>query len=90
MEAKDLPRHGLLGLEVEVVDADNASLVGIRGIVTGETKNMLAIRHCGKTRKIIKSQVKLKIMINGEDYYVDGRVLMGKPEDRLKKAWRAK
>jgi len=38
-----------------------------------------------KTKKIIKSQVKLKMIINKRKLIIDGKLLVGRPEERLKK-----
>jgi ribonuclease P protein subunit POP4 len=40
---ESLPRHELVGLDAEVVSADNADLVGIAGEVVAETTKTLGI-----------------------------------------------
>lgn len=79
---KDIPRHELIGITIEVVDAQNKSLIGIKGRVVEETKNMLVLDN-GK--KMIKDQVRLKMKINNKNIEIDGRILVGRPEDRIKK-----
>lgn len=79
---KDIPRHELIGTTIEVVDAQNKSLIGIKGKIIDETRNML-ILDGGK--RIIKDKVRLKMKIDNKNIEIDGRILVGRPEDRIKK-----
>ena len=36
-------------------------------------------------KKVIKSQVTLKVLFEGHAFQIDGKILVGRPEDRLKK-----
>ena len=54
LTAKNLARHELIGLEVEIAKAKNRALEGIKGVIVGETRNMLAIKHKGKIVAKIK------------------------------------
>ena len=71
----------LIGAFVEVIQAENKSLVGKKGKITDETRNMIEIGN----NKIVKDQVILEIDFNNQKYIIDGKLLVGKPEDRLKK-----
>jgi len=78
---KNLARHELIGLAIEIVEAKNASLNGLKGKIIDETKNMFVIKTKNATKNIIKNQVKMKIngiIINGEE-------LVGRSEERIKK-----
>ncbi len=86
----DIARSELIGLEVEVVDAKNKSLIGLKGLIVDETKSLLSIEKDGVVKKVIKSQVTLKVLFEGQAFQIDGRILMGRPEDRLKKIRRTK
>jgi ribonuclease P protein subunit POP4 len=72
-----LKKAELIGLDAEVIQSTNKALVGIKGKIIDETKNMLLIGN----KKITKSQVILKI----KDQLIDGKTLVGRSEDRLKK-----
>ena len=72
----------LIGCHVEVLESSNSSLIGIKGKVTDETMNMLEIDN--KT-KLVKNQVTLKIDFNNHNYIIDGKLLNGRFEDRMKK-----
>jgi ribonuclease P protein subunit POP4 len=77
----ELLRGELIGLFVEVVDAKNKALVGIKGKVVDETRNMLKVGE----KELIKDQVVLEVEYKGEKIRVEGRRLVGRPEERLKK-----
>ncbi|MBM3200532.1 ribonuclease P protein subunit [Candidatus Woesearchaeota archaeon] len=86
----DIVRSELIGLEAEIVDAENKSLIGMKGLIVDETKNMLAIESDGMVKRVVKSQVTLKILFQGQTFQIDGKVLVRRPEDRLKKIRRTK
>jgi len=83
---KNLVRHELIGLEVEVKKSTNKSQVGIKGKVVDETYNMLVI-ETEKGEKMVekKSCVFIFKLPNGKKVEVEGWVLVGRPEDRIKK-----
>lgn len=66
---------GLVGIVVEVVDASNPSLIGIKGRVVNETKKML---YLDDGRKLIKSQVVLAA--GGKRVDVNRRVRDGRKD----------
>ncbi len=84
LDPREIAKHELIGLEVEIVESKNKSLIGIKGKIIDETKNMITIEG-DKTRKIMKSQIMMKLNIGNKKYEVDGRILVGRPEDRIKK-----
>ena len=86
----DIVRSELIGLEVEVIEANNKSLVGLKGLIIDETKNTLSIERKDVVKKVIKSQVTINILFDGQTFQIDGKVLVGRPEDRLKKIRRIK
>ena len=88
MNPRDLPRHEWIGLDVKVVKADNPSLVGLTGTVIDETKNMLTLDCNGTEKRIEKAKVTMNVTLNGHTYEVDGKILVGRPEDRVKKVRR--
>ncbi|AKG39102.1 MAG: ribonuclease P protein component 1 [Infirmifilum sp.] len=83
---RNILRHELIGLQVEVVEASNPSLIGIKGLVLDETKNTLLIGEPGgKKRKVIKHQAYFLFELpDGTRVMVDGRYLVGRPAERLK------
>jgi ribonuclease P protein subunit POP4 len=85
VKIRDLPRHDIIGLYVKIIDSKNKELVGLEGKVINETMNTLEIERDKKVRKIIKSQAIFEIKLGSHTYHIDGRLLVGRPEDRIKK-----
>ncbi|XRP97545.1 ribonuclease P protein component 1 [Methanocaldococcus sp. 16A] len=79
-------RHELIGLRVEIVDAKNKAMIGIKGRVVDETRNTLVIeKENGKEVTIPKDIAVFLFELNECKVKVDGRLLIGRPEERLKK-----
>jgi ribonuclease P protein subunit POP4 len=77
MDKKSLLKGELIGLNVKVLGAN------VEGMIIDETKNMFTIEHKGKKKRIIKG--------NNEFAFgkirIDGKLLIGRPEERIKKTW---
>ncbi len=83
---RNITKHELIGLEIEVVEAKNKLLIGIKGKIIDERKNILIIENSeGKIKKLIKEQIKFKTKIGGKTIIVDGKAIVGRPEERIKK-----
>ncbi len=84
---RNIIRHELIGLKVEVVESANEFLVGISGLVLDETRNMLLIGEPGKRKRWVPKRGTLfRIWLpDGLRVLVEGDVIVGRPEDRLKK-----
>jgi ribonuclease P protein subunit POP4 len=79
-------KHELIGLKVEIVEAKNKAMVGIKGRVIDETRNTLVIeKEDGKEVRIPKDVAVFLFQLKGCKVKVDGRLLIGRPEERLKR-----
>jgi ribonuclease P protein subunit POP4 len=81
----NLLKHELIGLHVKVSDSSDPKLVGMKGTIVDETKNMLHV-HDGKrlmmfSKKVSTFQLRLP---DGQTVLVDGRHIVAQPQDRLK------
>lgn len=85
MNINDYLKFELIGLEVEVVDAKNKSLIGIKGKIVDETKNTFVIETNGKEKNLLKDQVTLIIDFKKEKIRVEGKLFLGRSEERIKK-----
>lgn len=85
---KNLIRHELIGLRAKVVESSNPSLLGIEGVIVDETKNMIVIDTGTKEVKIPKLNAKFHFFLPKVKVEVSGRLLVGRPEDRIKKTFR--
>jgi len=81
MEKIDILRSELIGLEAKVIKSKNKMAENIKGKITDETRNMIHIDG----KNLIKEQVILQIKKGNNIYEVDGKLLVGRPEDRLKR-----
>ncbi len=81
----NLLRHELIGLKIEIIDSKNKSLIGLKGKIIDETKNIILIKQDNKIKRIIKNQVTMKIYLDNKKVEIDGKLLVSRPEDRIKK-----
>jgi len=84
-DVKDITRHELIGLNVEIVESKNKSLIGLKGKIIDETKSLLLIQSDKGVKKVLKDQVTINIQMKDKKVQLEGKLLVGKPEDRLKK-----
>lgn len=85
MHPKNIVRHELIGLNIEIVKAKNPSLIGIKGKIIDESKNILTIETQNKIKKILKDQATFNIELKDHIVQVEGKLLLGRSEDRIKK-----
>ncbi len=84
--AKNLIYHELVGLEVLVESHTSSSLVNVRGIVVGETKNLLEVLSGGRVLKIPKVGGLFIFKLDDRtNVIVHGDAIVGRPEDRMKR-----
>jgi ribonuclease P protein subunit POP4 len=83
----NITKHELIGLDAEITKSRNCDLVGLNGTVVDETRETIKIRtHDNNEKIIIKNQTKFKFRLpGGEAVEVDGTLLVGRPETRIKK-----
>ena len=85
ISAKNLIRHELIGLKVDVENSFNKFHKGIKGLVVDETKNLLIIETGKGTKKIQKKGTSFIFTIpNGKKVKVDGSIIAKRPEERIK------
>jgi len=78
--------HELIGLEATVVESSNRYQVGISGRIIDETMKTLLLETARGRKRVFKAEVKLLVRLpDGVMVLIDGRELVGRPEDRLKK-----
>ncbi len=82
---KNLVKHELIGLEVKIIESKN-SLNEISGRVVDETYSTFIIDIKGKDKVMIKKDcIFLFILPDKKKVQVNGKVIIGRPEDRIKK-----
>ncbi|MEM1587447.1 MAG: ribonuclease P protein component 1 [Candidatus Bathyarchaeia archaeon] len=82
---ENLVKHELIGLKVKIFKCKNSQLNGFEGTIVNETKNTLTIQSDNKMKIIPKNISIFHFSLpNGRIVEVNGKILIGKPENRLK------
>ena len=79
-------QHEFIGLETKVVRSSNPHVVGISGRVVDETRNTFTILQNDDRKVVVKDTAVFDfVMPDGTVVEIDGKVIIGRPEDRIKK-----
>jgi len=92
---KNLLYSTFIGLEAEIVNSSQRGLIGLKGTIVDETKNLIIIEKAdaagagdagGKEVRIPKNSSTFRITAeSGEKVDVDGRDIPFRPHERAKK-----
>lgn len=84
-------RHELVGLKARILKAKHKDYEKISGTIVDETRNTITIKQAGKEKKIPKNSATFELTLDGSTKVsVDGKLLLARPEDRIKKKIRIK
>lgn len=84
--APTIIQHEFVGLEAAVTESSNPACRNISGVVVDETRNTFMILQGGRRKTVVKNQVVLRFRLPDESVVqIDGKVLVGRPEERLKR-----
>lgn len=82
----DVIREEFIGTTAHVASSPHTGYIGVNGEVIGETRNTFTLNQAGETKRIVKDQAVFQFQFSdGTIVEIDGKLLVGKPEDRLKK-----
>ena len=82
----DIVQREFIGFEAKVIKSSNPDLVGLEGKVVDETRNTFTILHNSEEKIVIKDTAVFHfVMLDGTVIEVDGKVIVGRSEDRMKK-----
>lgn len=82
---QNLLRHELIGLNLEITMSNNRQLTGFEGRITDETERTLTLATSRGSKTIPKDVAIFNIHLpDGVTLEVNGRRLLGRPEERLK------
>jgi ribonuclease P protein subunit POP4 len=86
MVKPSIVQREFIGLEATVVKSSNPSVVGLSGRVVDETRNTFTILQ-DDNRKVVAKDTSVFdfVMPDGTVVEIDGKVLIGRPDDRIKK-----
>lgn len=83
---ENIARHELIGLRAKVTKSSNPKNIGMEGRVVDESRDILVLEKTdGKEAKIPKEGSVFLFHIGETKVSVGGEVLVGRPEDRIKK-----
>lgn len=84
---QNIVRHELISLPVRISKSTDPTLKNLRGKIIDETYNTIKIETKNGKEKIIpkKNTIFIFTLPNRLRVEVDGKVLIGRPEDRIKK-----
>ncbi|RLI36895.1 ribonuclease P protein subunit [Candidatus Bathyarchaeota archaeon] len=83
-------QHEFIGLRAKVVRSPNPYYKKVSGRVIDETRNTIVILNNKGERKVIVKEVAVFhfTLPDGTVVEVDGKAIVGRPEDRIKKRMR--
>jgi len=83
---QNIAKHELVGLSTHIVESRDPNHVCTKGTILGETKEMIKIDTGLGTKVVPKTICVFDITLpDGTVVRIDGGLLKGKPEDRMKK-----
>lgn len=83
IKPKNIIAHELIGLKVKVYNLDHRYLGS--GIIIDETRNLIKVLINNSVKKFLKNSCLFHFILpNKKVVEIDGRNLIGRPEERLK------
>jgi RNase P/RNase MRP subunit p29 len=89
LQFKELNLVDLLGRRITILSSSNKLNNNKTGTIVNETKNMIYLsdgKNNSKIKKIAKKEVSLvKLFHLKGDYFINGKMLIGRPEEKILK-----
>ena len=83
----DIIRYEFVGAKALVAQSPHPNYIGLSGRVIGESRNTFTLLDQGQAKQIVKEFSVLNFTFDdGTVVDIDGKLLVGRPEDRLKKS----
>jgi ribonuclease P protein subunit POP4 len=85
----DVVRLEFMGRHAEIAGRNRSNNVSMSGTVIDETRNTFSVLTQGKRKSVIKESGVFRFELSdGVMVEIDGRLLVGRPENRLKRCIR--
>jgi len=82
----DIIRCEFIGTEAKVARSTHRGYVGLRGKIIDETRNTFTLLYKGERKIVVKESSIFHFKFSdGTVVEIDGKLLVGRPEGRLKK-----
>jgi len=86
---ENIMAHEMIGLNVRVAKSSDPKRIGIAGKVVDETRNVFVVEKNGNEMILPKNECEFEFDLAGERVIVDGKMIVYRPEQRLKTLWRS-
>jgi RNase P/RNase MRP subunit p29 len=84
---KELNIFAILGKKITIMSSSNKFNNNKTGTIVNETKNMIYLlngKNISRIKKIAKNEINLvKVFHSNGDYFINGRMLLGRPEEKI-------
>ncbi len=82
----NIVRFEFIGRHAEVATNTQSTDVNLQGLVVDETRNTFVVVAHGKRKSVVKESAVFRFQLpNHAVVEIQGKLLVGRPEDRLKK-----
>ena len=82
----EIVQHEFIGLKAKVVKSANPDCICTTGTIINETRNTFLISQDSKRKTIVKDQAVFHFTLpDATIVEINGRILVGRPEERLKR-----
>lgn len=83
---ENITKHELIGLKTTISKSNDPHILNLNGMIINERQKTLVIRTKKKAITTTKKDNTYKVTLqNGTRVEIDGKLLHGRPEDRIKK-----
>ncbi|MDE1764660.1 MAG: ribonuclease P protein subunit [Thaumarchaeota archaeon] len=79
----NIASHELIGLHAEIIQSENAQIVGVSGKIVDETKYMLTLDTEKGLKSFPKDSAEWKFVFNGGTAQIDGTKLTKRSYERM-------
>ncbi|MDQ6724424.1 MAG: ribonuclease P protein subunit [Thermoproteota archaeon] len=88
-QTKEFQLGDILGKKIKLLSCSNKFNNNKTGIIVNETKNMIYLssdKDSLEIKKISKKEIDLyKVILPSGDYFINGKTLLGRPEEKILK-----
>jgi len=89
IKSKESSMNDILGKNIQILSSSNKYNNNKTGKIVNETKNMIYLlsdKNTLEIKKISKKEIDLyKVILSDGDYFINGKTLLGRPEERISK-----
>ena len=82
---KHLLQQEYIGKQIMIADAKNKTLVNMQGIIIDETKHTFLLETTKGQCRVFKHSNVFEFIQNNKRIQLNGTLLVGRPEDRIKR-----